>query len=356
MNRTFENFALALCAILLAPQPSWADAYVTDAFGLFPATETGERTEWSGVRTHFEGGLFAGQTTHPAGPATQLEVVFGEKSIITETGTAQFAILAKDAFGNLAAEGTQIIASAHDGAISAYTTHGIASRPVAGDGEIGTHYAWANLAAPGAQVQSARFEYRIVSDLSTLTFALSPAEANLPVDATHRLTAQPVTGQSHDTSLATTTILAHDDGASSVVPGLWTGHLHEARVLTRDLTGTFLATLHLPFQISDDVTFAVEDTRLVPNVLIRAEQHVATGTTAIEIGPLATDTGHFVPEGTTVQTTLRDGTGTTFETTSWTMDGNLTITVPTLALPTTVTIDTAYGQAELQIADTQVQP
>lgn len=344
--------AVFLSLFLAAPAAS--EPMQADAFGLFPAGSDVGRGGWAGLRTPF-GGDGAVQIVAP-GPVDRVLLVFGEKSLVAGDDVAQIAALLLDADGNPVADGTPVRLSAADGTVIRPSRNGIASRPVSAGPMPGRHHAWAASSEGGGLRQSDRVMYRVGTGLAGLaTELVPPADVFLPED-TARVDAMPLRaadGSLPEDGIAGALLLRHADGSISQIPATWVGGSLEAPFLTRDIAGPAWARLQLPFVETPEVEISIA--RLAPGgpLAVRALAMPDIGATRLVLGPFTTATGHLLHDGSPVTLRARDAGGRVFAMQAWVLDGMVSVTVPSDALPVAFEAVSPRGTDRASVAEVE---
>lgn len=347
--------ALSLLAIISVTCPTSAPAQdiVTDAFGLYLDDSDPERQTWAGLVTPLER-PDDGETILPTAAETLL-LHFGDKSIVAGTGAAQISALVLDQAGNLVSDDTEVALTAEDGTSLVSTTGGIAARAVAAGAVPGRFYAWAATGNADALRQTERVTYRVAPALSSLSTDLSPSPTPLsPETVVHlrgRVTAA-LDEQTIPDGITSTLLLSHTDGSFSQVPALWIGGQPNAPLLTRDLSGTATAQMHFPFHSSRAIGLTIADS--LPGSALSARITILTDieATRIVLGPFTTASGHNLHDGSSVVVRLIDANNQTHEAQSWVLDGMTEITLPTTALPATLSVTSPRGVEIVTLAPT----
>lgn len=341
-----------LFALLICPSLLHAESRISDAFGIFDPTAQPSRQDWSGhvMQNDADGGTF-----NISQEAATIEIFVGQKSLVQSQGIGLHAALLFDQHDNLVSNETRVMLTAGEATESAPTRNGLAHRLFSAGNETGTFFAWATLGAPNA-AQSRRVTYRVVPNLRQTQLQLDRPDAPLALDAPHNLAS--LTGEISDDGLeglSTVVTLDHGDMKHSVVPGLWTGTSHRALLLTRDLPGDAQAQLHLTFTDSNEVALSLDTTSQLGSPLVLATAVPDLAATRITIGPILTDQGHHISEGTLALVTITDSNTNKIEVPTWSHDGRISVLAPSQALPFDMVVTTPYGSvtATVQIGEDQ---
>jgi hypothetical protein len=353
---------MPLLSALLAglASPLEADGLRGDAFGVFVEAEDPDRMAWAGLNSDLgpPGDEPSDHVIVAPGSAATVLIQFGEKSLARRTGVALLAAIVLDTNGNLVADGTAMSLRAGDGASVSPTGNGIAARRVPAGEVAGNFHAWAETAGQGHPLrQSPRVTYRVVPALPDQGADLAEPSARLQIEDVVSFEAE-LDGQADRPDLldgmSAQIVLAHPDGAHSVVPGMWIGGQLHARLLNRDIAGTARARLYLPYAASSEVSVDV------PPITTSGPLHVAAAilpeirATRLHLGPITTDAGHLIHDGSLVEVSVTDAAGHEFQRSAWTLNGLAEITVPTDELPLSIAVATPGGVLSQLISEAEV--
>jgi hypothetical protein len=344
---------ILISAVLLTPAlGAAAQTPVTDAFGI-TASLAGDRAAWAGMREVMspDGAV---EEMVPSGPAWDVLLFLGAKSIVAGGDPAHAVALILDRQGNLVADGTEVTLEAEHGSGTALTRRGIATRNVQPGLRAGLFHAGASTVSDLGLRQSPRAEYRVTADLAAIRPQLEPQTNPALPESFSAISTALLTdsyGNSAEDGTALTLVLAHRDGAFTLVPGISVAGRVEARILTRDLPGDAVgrATLLGAGSDAEMVRLSVPAAAAAP----RAEADVLPDVSAIRlrIGPFATSGGYLLNDGSRVTAGLYTATGETVVIDGWLLDGMLEVTVPlpASALPIRAEVTSALGTAVIRV-------
>ncbi|MEO0545030.1 MAG: hypothetical protein AAFY99_14530, partial [Pseudomonadota bacterium] len=83
---------------------------------------------------------------------------------------------------------------------------------------------------------------------------------------------------------------------------------------------------------------------------VRATAFTDIAATRLRFGPLTTQAGHLMHDGSLAQVSIIDAAGREFEARAWTLDGFAELTVPTDALPLALSVASPSGK-QFQVVD-----
>ncbi len=328
-------FRFAICFLL----PSWAfaDTFVTDAFGILPRAEISEaRASWAGLQT---GSVL--NTIQPQSPDAVL-LFIGAKSLVAGKEKGHAVALALDAHGNLVQEADAMFALETNDMQSTIINDGLADVIFFPAPITGTFTGGADVEG----IQSARALYRVVADLESVQPTLGSSDPlkteNFTTLSSDELIDQ--FGNPVEDGVGTTLQLTHKDGATTLLSAPVRETRAEATLLVRDLkTGGQLSSV-LGIN-SETASVDLEPLLSSGSIEVRLWKVEDLEAVAIRVGPVSTDAGHLLVDGSPVATTVVAGNETVSQN-GWLLGGYFETVLPLSGslISYEVTISTALGE------------
>lgn len=344
-----QSLFAALGVVACLNGPASAESFATDAFGVFSASTETPRNTWSGVQTVEDGkGGIQTRIVEP-GPVEQLHAVNGSKSMVAGRQSAEFLVIALDAWGNAVADGTKVdfrIETAPDATFQ--TTWGIASYLYKPDPKSGLYRAGAR----SGNRQSARTEYRVNPDTDSATIPPLPIGA-LSVDGVALAKSASMQDAYGNQILDGTTmmlVVSATGGTYDLIPAL----VMQGKGIARFQTVTSdAASVHweLAAVRSTEVPVLVEPLVLedVPEFQAQAVDGIAA--TNLMLGPFLTSTGYFLNDGTEMDLVVWRENQVLSRHRGWTVDGLARFVLPLTEqdLPVTITVSGRFGSFDVTL-------
>lgn len=288
----------------------------TDAFGAFPTAEIGERENWAGLRTTSSGTSIM-QT---AGSSDAAILFAGPKSIVAGIEPGHAVAIGLDIFGNMV-DGvpTQFVLGFGE-AVSVSTEDGIADVLFTPPPQSGVFLAGADVGG----VQSSRADYRVTAHLATVQPQFAPGDATvLPESFAQISTDQLVDGYGNivDDGVGLNVLMQDERGQTTLIPSVVRDGAARSNLLTRDISGNISAELAMAGTRAGGLRFVIEDMRLKDTGAFAMWAEPSIRAVHLRIGPLETDAGYLVPDGTSAFVTLRTATGSQQDSQGWVLDG-----------------------------------
>lgn len=324
----------AICFLL--PSSAYADTFVADAFGILPEGEISQaRASWAGLQTGS-----ASNIVKPQSPDAVL-LFIGAKSLVAGKDEGHAVALTLDAHGNLVQDAAAMFVLETNDTQNAVIRDGLADvfffpAPLAGT------------FAGGADVegtQSARALYRVVADLESVQPTLQPSDP-LKTENFETLSSEELIdqfGNPVEDGVGTTLQLTHQDGATTQLSAPVRETRAEATLLVRDMeTGGRLSSVL--GSSSETASVDLEPLLASGPIEVRLWQIDDLEAVAIRVGPVSTNAGHLLVDGSPVATKVVAGDETVSQS-GWLLDGYFEAVLPLSGSLNSyeVTISTALG-------------
>lgn len=307
-----------LFILLWLPFAAASEGYVADAFGLSLQGPAQDRGGWSGLR--------ASQNVQPQDP-DQVLILLGPKSLVAGKDRAHATALVFDRHGNLVADGTPVTITVEGRATETVTRDGIAdhlfkptpkAREIMAGVTVGTR-------------QSARAMIRVVADIGSIAPSAPIGPTDIAGESFFDLKTGPLMdrfGNRAEDGTALTFGLTAKDLSTSLATAIALDGKGEARMLSRDIAGTFEVKATLASQTSplSELTLDKPRSLSLPAVVIQPKPTI--GSLQLSIGPFLTHEGHFLPDGAPILVKARMRDGGRIEETLWLRDGNISLLLP----------------------------
>ncbi len=324
----------AICFLL--PFPAFADTFVSDAFGILPQAEISDaRASWAGLQTGS-----ASITIEPQAPDAVL-LFIGAKSLVAGKDEGHAVALSLDEHGNLIQDAAARFVLETNDTQNATMRDGLADvfffpAPIAGTFAGG---------ADVAGVQSARALYRVIADLESVQPQLASTDPlkteNFEVLSSEALVDQ--FGNPVEDGVGTTLHLTHQDGSTTQLSAPVRETRAEATMLVRDMvTGGQLSTVL--GRNSTSASVDIERLHASGPIEVRLWQVEDLEAVAIRVGPVSTNAGHLLVDGSPIAATVLAGDERISQE-GWLLDGYFETLLPFSSVPTAfeVTVSTALG-------------
>ncbi len=327
---------------VLAAAPCAARDFVADAFGVVPKSALSEdRAAWSGARAN------AGQigTAPPEASGTVLLFV-GPKALVAGKDDGHAVALVLDRHGNLVADGTPVGfllgAEGHTDPASRFGVGEVLFRPP-------PHADVFVAGATAGERQSARATYRVVSDLASAKPVLLPLPRPAVPETLVRIPTAPLFdrfGNAVEDGVGLSVILQHVDWRTSVLSAVVRSGMAEAVFLPRDVTTGGALTATLAANASAGTPFQFAEIAPLGQVPMQIWPQQGIDAVVLRVGPVMTNAGHLLNDGTPVKVSIVDGIGGTDDRDGWLRDGHFetSLALPPDGGPFVVTLTTALGR------------
>ena len=305
-------------ALLLTAQMASAQDVTTDAFGILPTMQLGERANWAGLRQSPNGG----GTLHEATSTDAVILFVGPKSIVAGIEPGHAVALGLDVFGNMVGRAQTDFNLGFGQTFSVETHDGIADVLFTPPPQAGVFLAGAEIDG----VQSARADYRVTAHLATVQPQFANVAANvLPETFGEIATTQlaDAYGNIVDDGVGLSFILIDDTGATTFIPSVVSDSVASSVLLARGLSGPITGQLTLAGSATDDLSFEVDEMVLVDVGTFAIWAEPAIDAVQIRLGPLATSNGYLVPDGTAGLVEVTAVSGARLSAQGWVLDGYL---------------------------------
>ena len=301
--------------MILLAGPAGAEPVVTDGFGILPTRLLSpDRATWTDAPT-------GGAPADPGDPATVL-LFAGPKLLVAGRDRAHLVALGLDQHGNLVRDGQIATFSMPDSALpDQRTRNGIADI-------LHLPQPKARRMTVGAQIgdrQSPPADLAVTADLSALFPRIrAPEPPSARIDLL-QLESLPMTdrhGNVVPDGIALDLTMLGANGAALATPVTLAGRAQTVLV-PRDMQGTQDARLALGAQQGPVAPIDFGRVVPLPAPPIAAWALGDLDLTVLRIGPVGTQDGHLMPDGTPVRVTTDDGIAT-----GWLRDGQVELQLP----------------------------
>lgn len=293
-----------------------AQEVTTDAFGVLPTANLEDRADWAGLRTTSSGKAI---TQEPQ--AVDAAIFFvGPKSIVAGIEPGHAVAIGLDAFGNMVDGAPTTLVLGTGATANVATQDGIADLLFTPPPRSGVFLAGADVGG----VQSSRADYRVTAHLATVQPAFAAGDnAVLPETFAQISTdvLQDSYGNVVDDGVGLMTIMEDGNRLTTLLPTVVRDGTAQSNLLTRDLSGDVSGSVALAGTRAEGLRFTVQDMVLTDAGAFAIWAEPAINAVHLRIGPMETDAGYLVPDGTfvAVEVVARDRTRQTV--TGWVLDG-----------------------------------
>ncbi|WP_400082977.1 hypothetical protein [Yoonia sp. R78084] len=325
-------------ALMLTTQMAVAQDFTTDAFGILPTAQLGDRANWAGLRQSPVGG----DTMQNAQPADAVIFFVGPKSIVAGGEPGHAVALGLDAYGNMVSEVQAEVRLGYGPIITGNTRDGIANVLFTPPPQAGMLLAGAEIDG----VQSARADYRVTADLATVLPSFAEREMRVLSETFGEIKTAPLMdayGNSVDDGVGVSFVLTDETGGSTYLPSVVREDAARSVVLARDLAGSHNGQLALAGTSAGGLNLTVDDVLIEDAGTFVVWAEPAIDAVQIRLGPLATPNGYLVPDGTAAQVDMVASDGTRRSAQGWVLDGFVTfgLLLSPLAAPFDVSLTIA---------------
>ena len=306
-------------ALVLTTQMAAAQDFTTDAFGILPTAQLGDRANWAGLRQSPVGG----ETMQAAEPADAVIFFVGPKSIVAGDEPGHAVALGLDVHGNMVSEAQAEVRLGYGPNVTVNTLDGIASVLFTPPPQAGVFLAGVEIGG----VQSARADYRVTADLATVLPRFAESETLVLSETFGEVRTAPLTdayGNSVDDGVGVSFVLTDETGTTTFLPSVVREDAARSIVLARDIAGSQTGQLALAGTSAGGLNLTVDDMLIedAGTFVVWAEPSI--NAVRIRLGPLATPNGYLVPDGTAAQVDMVASDGTRRSAQGWVLDGFVT--------------------------------
>lgn len=305
-----------LFAFTLLAGSAAAQEVTTDAFGVLPTASLEDRANWAGLRT-----TSFGEAVTQEPQAVDAAIFFvGPKSIVAGIEPGHAVAIGSDIFGNMVdgAPTTLVLGTGETANVT--TQDGIADLLFTPPPRSGVFLAGANVGG----VQSSRADYRVTAHLATVQPAFAEGNNVLLPETFAQISTDGLRdsyGNIVDDGVGLMTILEDGNGLTTLLPTVVRDGAAQSNLLTRDLSGDVSGSVALAGTRAEGLRFAIQDMVLTDAGAFAIWAEPSINAVYLRIGPMETDAGYLVPDGTSVSVDVvaRDSTRQTVA--GWVLDG-----------------------------------
>ena len=348
------------CALISAlicglwPLHLFAQAVTTDAFGIVPGVmPEGSRQHWAGLRGHETGA----ERVAPDTAAASAILFAGPKSVVAGKEDEHVVVLALDRHGNMLDGASVRFSIAPQEPVTRVTQKGIGDVRFRPDTRAGAYLAGADLGTdleegadgePQGAVQSARADYNVTADLASVAPRLVAPEAEIGAEIFSDLVTEPLAdrfGNRVEDGVGPSVLLRGGDGRYTLLSAPVSDGVAQAVILTRDVAGLLQGALALGGQVSAQTPVRVAAPALDGPPGLVVWPLPSLDAVMVRVGPMATDAGYVLTDGSPVRLEVTDKTGGGITTSGWALDGFVSLMLPLSpgGAPFDVTVSTAFG-------------
>lgn len=322
---------------------SAAQEVTTDAFGIFPSDNLGDRENWAGLRVS----LAEGATVQEAGPPSAAILFVGPKSIVAGREPGHAVAIGLDVHGNMVSGVQTQFVLGYGTTIDVTTRDGIADVLFTPPPRSGNYLAGARV----GDVQTARADYRVTADLASMAPRFATEEESVLPETFGRISTEPLIdgyGNIVDDGVGLNVILEDESGRATHLPSVARDGVARSVLLARELSGEVAGELALAGASAEGLTFAVDAMIIMDAGQILIWEESTIDAIHLRVGPMGTGSGYLVPDGTagSVDVTTADGASQRAE--GWVLDGYLSFLLP-------LTPDSGPFDVSLAIVGNQLQ-
>lgn len=310
MTRCFK-FAIVF---VLSAGPASADAFVSDAFGLFdPDMTAPERRDWSEV-----------------GPPQRLIIFAGPKSLVAGKDPGHVVAIVVDRSGNLVADGTTANVIVAGVETATETRGGIADLLIVPQTRAGELFVGVSAGAG----QSPKAIMGVTADIGSIRPEVADALSGIASDSEFKVTSAPLVdrfGNQVPDGTAVTTVLRNAEGSYSLAQGIALQGRALARFIARDIPGRTEVTVTLGASGSAAVPTLISapEPEGLPALELKDMPEIAA--LRLTLGPFRTKSGYALADGAGVSVAVVPETGAAVAGTAWVMDGEVSFLLPLTA-------------------------
>lgn len=309
--------------LILLAFPLRAQELSTDAFGIFPSAQMGERANWAGYRETSDGSMHFQQPRE----ADAAILFVGPKSIIAGIEPGHAVALALDAHGNMLDGVATEFSLGFGDEVEVETQFGIASHLFRPPPVAQGYLAGATI----ADVQSARADYRVTAHLATVQLWPLPnadplLQENFGSIATERLS--DAYGNVVEDGVGLSILLDQPNGAKTLLSSVVRDGAARATILSRDIAGPVTGQLALAGNQAGGIRMRVDQLLITDpgNLLIWPQPDIDA--INLHIGPIQTNRGYVVPDGTSVEVKVAGSSSQVAAAEGWALDGHVSFILP----------------------------
>lgn len=305
---------------LVSAQMASAQNFTTDAFGILPSDQLGDRENWAGLRQS----PLVGEIIQDAGPTDAVILFVGPKSIVAGGEPGHATAFGLDVHGNMINGGQAVVRLGYGPDVTIDTVNGIADVLFTPPPQAGVFLAGIEIDG----VQSARADYRVTADLATVLPRFADTQARVLSETFGEIETAPLTdayGNSVDDGVGLSFVFTDETGATTFLPSVVRDNVARSVVLARDIEGASAGDLALAGTSVGGFSLTVEDMVIEDAGAFLVWAEPAIDAIRIRLGPLATTNGYLVPDGTAalIDMVASDGSGQSAQ--GWVLDGYVTL-------------------------------
>ena len=295
---------------------SMAQEVSTDAFGILPTADLGDRANWAGVRTTSTGGSIMQEP----GPADAAILFVGPKSIVAGIESGHAVAIGLDIFGNMVDEVPTRFVLGFGETADVATQDGIADVLFTPPPQSGVSLAGAEV----GDVQSSRADYRVTAQLATVQPLFAPGDAAVLPETFAQMSTDLLVdsyGNIVDDGVGVNVILKDAEGHMTFMPLVVRDGAARSNFLTRDISGKISAELALSGTRAEGLRFVVQDIVLKDTKVFSMWAEPSINAVHLRIGPLETSAGYLVPDGTSAMVAIEATDESRQDVQGWILDG-----------------------------------
>ncbi len=293
-----------------------AQEAATDAFGILPTAHLGDRANWAGLR----GSSTGEDVVQTAGPAEATVLFVGPKSIVAGIEPGHAVALGLDIYGNMLDGAQAQFTLGYGAGLPAETTRGIVDTLFTPPPRSGVFLAGAEVGG----VQSARADYRVTAHLATVQPQFIAQDGRILPETFGQIASEPLVdayGNPVDDGVGVSIFLRDGAGTATFLPSVVRDATAQSTLLARAITGNVAGQMALAGTSAGGLSFDVEPMVVTDagDILIWSEAEI--NATHLRVGPMATDKGYLVPDGTALAIEIMGGDGAMQPAQGWVLDG-----------------------------------
>ncbi|SMX31108.1 hypothetical protein [Actibacterium lipolyticum] len=328
---------LSPIALVLLANNAHAGDFVSDGFGLVPATAISEqRAAWAGLIVRPDG-----EIQQPPEDAETVLIFVGPKSLVAGVDDGHAVTLNFDRHGNFVADDLPVdFRLGPQRVTDPETRYGIGDVLFRPDPSAGVFLTGATI----QERQSARATYRVTADLESIKLQNQPVEGQLSFETFATLSTAPLTdkfGNVANDGVSAKMTITHGDGAFTVLTPVVSDGSAQSKLLTRDIPdgGAMTTTLGLVASAATDLPVQPLGDLVPAELRLWAIPEIEA--VAFRAGPILTDAGHLLNDGASVKVTVQGASGASATADGWLLDGTF---------QTFLTLDPKDGPFEVEFS------
>ncbi|MDD9920866.1 MAG: hypothetical protein OXQ92_01090 [Boseongicola sp.] len=336
----FRLFAITL----FFASPVLAESYVSDAFGILPATAISpERSNWAGLRDSEASSL-----TQPEDVDAVL-IFIGPKALVAGKDVGHAVSLSFDRHGNLVQDTEARFSMETNGILNTKVRDGIADALFSPNPTAGTFAGGASV----GDIQSPRALYRVTADLESAALAFGETPV-LRAESFTTLASSELAdqyGNPVEDGVGTTMILSHETGQATLLSAPVREAKAEAVLLGRDIESDGSASIHIA-SVQGSGAFEYQGLTIGAPPELAVWEIEEIGAVGLRLGPFTTTSGHLLTDGSLVEVGIAAEDGTELQINGWLQDGYFETVVqrPAESKNLTVAFKTVVGSETRVVA------